>query len=345
MMTDMSPASANFCKGTEMPEDEINLLDLWRVIWKRRKLIGTFAVMMVLATATISMFLPDIYQSRAVIVPVTTKDSGGSGSTLSTLAQQFGNLPGMSLPGSTNSAEIVNLLKSNILREKMVERYRLMPILFSEQWDSGKKEWKRDQGIGLNPLTWLSNLAGAVRSSNSKAVRRRGGDGGPQLWDALRLFDNIVKINNNIKDNTITLEVNYKNPELAAKIAGYFLDTLTEHMSNEAKRVALINRTYLEEQLQKTADPLIRQKIYNLIAQQVETAMMAEVKENFAFKVIDPPRAADKRIKPKRMLMVVLSFILALFVGIIIAFFVEYLENIRNVGQREDEEAMRGEGQ
>jgi len=100
----------------------------------------------------------------------------------------------------------------------------------------------------------------------------------------------------------------------------------------------------LEEQLQKTADPLIRQKIYNLIAQQLETAMMAEVKENFAFKIIDPPKVPDRKIKPKRALMVVLSFSLALFMGVFIAFFMEYLERIRKRGRGEESETMRGEG-
>jgi len=191
----------------------------------------------------------------------------------------------------------------------------------------------------------LSKLASAIRPSDPKAAHREGDEDTPQLWDALRLLDGIVKINNNIKENTITLTVDYEDPELAAKMAGYFLDTLTEHMSAEAKRVALTNRTYLEEQLQKTADPIIRQKIYDLIAKQLETAMMTEVKENYAFKVIDPPRVSDQKIKPKRALMVVLSFVVALFMGVFIAFFLEYLEKIRNSGQGEEEEIMRSEDQ
>ena len=311
-------------------EDEINLLELWQVIWKRRKLIGTLVVTMVLVTIVTSLFMKNIYQSQAIIVPVTTKDSGGGGGTLAALASQFGSLPGISLPGASSATEIVSLLNSNILREKIVERYRLMPVLFYEQWDPKKNDWKRASGINLNPLRWLSKLAGAIQQSNSTYSRLKEEGGAPQIWDALRLLDNIVKVKNNIKDNTITLTVDYEDPELAAKMAGYFLDTLTDHMSAEAKRVALINRAYLEEQLQKTADPLIRQKIYNLIAQQLETAMMAEVKENFAFKVIDPPKAPDKKIKPKRAMMVILSFIVALFIGVFAAFFMEYLEKMKS---------------
>lgn len=341
-MTEPSPYYGYPPNGME--EDEINLLDLWRVIWKRRRLIGALVVAAVFLTAAASLFMTNIYQAKAVIVPVTAKDGGGGG-TLSALASQFGGLPGIALPGSASATEIVSLLKSNVLREKIVERYRLMPVLFYEQWDSGKKDWKREEGINLNPLGWLSNMAAAVQPTDAKAVSRQGEEGIPQLWDALRLLDDMVKINHNIKEQTITLTVDYEDPEIAAKMAGYFLETLTDHMTAEAKRVALTNRAYLEAQLAKTADPLIRQKIYNLIAQQLETAMMTEVKENFAFKVIDPPRVPDKKIKPKRALMVMLSFVVALFLGVFSAFFLEYLEKIRNGAPGEEREIMKGEGQ
>jgi len=341
MMTEPSPNLGHSCAGIE--EDGINLLDLWRVIWKRRKLIGVLVIAVVFVTVGASLFMNNIYQSKAVIIPITAKDSGGGGA-LSTLASQFGGVSGISLPGSSSSTEIVSLLNSNILREKVVERYRLMPVLFYEQWDSRKKEWKHDQGISLNPLRWVLNLVKAVGPSDQKAARRKEEEGIPQMWDALRLLNGIVQVNNSTKDNTIILTVDNEDPELSAKMVGYFLETLTEHMSSEAKRVALTNRNYLEEQLQKTADPLIRQKIYNLIAQQLETAMMAEVKENFAFKIIDPPKVPDRKIKPKRALMVVLSFSLALFMGVFIAFFMEYLERIRKRGRGEESETMRGEG-
>ncbi len=344
-MIEKSPDSTKVNKSTEVKEDTINLMDLWQVIWKRKKFIGALVVIVVLATVVISLFMTDIYQSSAVIIPVTNKDTGSGTSALSVVAQQFGSLPGISMPGSTSSTEIVSLLNSNILREKIIERYGLMPILFHEQWDSRKRDWKRESKIDLNPSHWLSKLADAVRRDNPKASQKKKDENAPSLWDGLRFLDGIVRIDNDVKNNTITLTVDYENPELAAKLAGYFLEALTEHMSAEAKRVALINRTYLEEQLNKTADPLIRQKIYNLIAQQVETAMMSEVKENFAFKVIDPPKVPDRKIKPRRALMVVLSFVAALFMGVFTAFFMEYLERVRISSQGEESETMRGDRQ
>ncbi|MCK9392643.1 MAG: Wzz/FepE/Etk N-terminal domain-containing protein [Syntrophales bacterium] len=304
-------------------EDEINLLDYWRVIWKRRKLIGYIVAATVLLTVVVSLFMTNIYRAETVIMPVTAKEGGG----MSMLTQQIGGLAalGISSPGSSSMSEIMALLKSNIVQEKMIQQYNLMPVLFYEQWDEKKRTWKKGNGFSLNPLHYVSLIARSL-SPTPPAGARKKDPGIPDTWDALRKLDDIVIVKNNMKEGTIILTVDFHDPDMAAKLADYFLLSLTNYMSSEAKRVANTNRKYLEEQLATTNDPFIKQKNYNLIAQQIETAMMAEVKENFAFKIIDPPLAPDKKFKPKRSQMVMISFVVALFMGIFVAFFLEYLE-------------------
>lgn len=312
-------------------DDEINLLDYWRVVWKRKVVIILIVFITVTATAFYALSIKDIYQSTAVITSISSKEGGGGG--LSALAQQFGGLPGISLPGSSSASEIVNLLKSNILREKVIERYNLLPILFYGKWDDEKKDWKKEGKGGLSLVIQKVVAAIKPKAQNPKSKTQDGEI--PVVWDGLRMLNKIVKVSDNKKDNTISISVELHDPEAAAKMVEYFLATLTDHMSGEAKRVARTNRKYLEEQLWATTDPLIKQKIYNLIAQQIETSMMSEVKENFAFKVIDPPKAPDKRIKPKRSQLVMISFIAALFAAVFLAFFLEYIEKVRGSGGRD----------
>ena len=315
----------------EGPEDEINLLDYWRVIWKRRRMIGWIAIAAVLATLVISLFMTNIYRAKAVIMPVTTKDGGGGGAGLAALAQQFTGIPGISVPGSASASEIMSLLKSNILREKMIEQYKLMPVLFYKRWDPKRQTWKKnaEAGFGQSLQDYASRIEKAFAPGPPQGGPHRDPDV-PDTWDALRLLDDNVRINQDVKQNTITITADFHDPAVAAKIVEYYLVTLTDYMSSEAKRVARTNRQYLEEQLGSTSDPIIKQKTYNMIAQQIETGMMAEVKENFAFKIIDPPLAPDKKIKPKRLQMVALSLAASLFAGILLAFIMEYVERTRS---------------
>lgn len=318
------------CQRDFDQDDEINLLELWQVIWKRRKFIAYFTAAVVVLTVIVSLLMTNIYESKAVIMTVESKSSASGGGMAAAMAAMGGGLAGMiGTPESASAVEISTLLKSNILRSKIIQEYNLLPILFSDQWDEEKKTWKKG-GISLNPLFYVSKLIKAIKPADKKAVKKE--EGVPDVYDGLRELEDIMNIEEVkakgliSKDNTIVVAAQFDDPEIAASLVNYFLAALNDHMSKEAKRVAALNKKYLEEQLPLNSDPLIKQKIYTMIAQQVEMSMMAEVKENFSFKVVDPPMVPDKKIKPKRAQMVVLSFVVALFLAVFVVFALEYLE-------------------
>jgi uncharacterized protein involved in exopolysaccharide biosynthesis len=270
---------------TETYGDEINLLDYVRVIVRNKMLICAIIGIVVIATIIVSFVMTTVYEAKAVIAPAT-KSSDSSGASI--LAAQFG----ISAPASSSMSEIVNLLKSNVLKEEVIKKHNLLPVFFQEKSLRGKSE-------------------------------------GQKIWKGIRYLQEALKVSPNQKDNSIQVSMQFRDPKIAADIVNYTLLELTDHMSNEARRVADTNKKYLESQIEKTADPFIKTKIYSLIAQQIETAMMAEVKENFAFKILDPPRVPDMKTKPKRTQMATIAFVISLFLGVFIAFGKEYWRNHR----------------
>jgi uncharacterized protein involved in exopolysaccharide biosynthesis len=321
----MTKQSGQTSEACEKEEQRINLWDCWQVIWKHKKMIAWIMGVTMVTVTVLTLSMTDIYRAKAVIIPVAPRDgSGGSSGGLGVLAQQLGGLPGISMPASSTASEIVGLLNSNILREKIIRQYNLMPVLFYKRWDIKRQAWKAGNKISIIN----SQSPNAISSVPVKDMLKNDPNV-PDTWDALRLLDKMVGISRNSKENTITISVDFHDPELAARIVDYYLVTLTDYMSSEVKRVATSNRKYLEEQLGAATDPFIKQKIYNMIAQQIETGIMAEVKENFAFKVIDPPMAPDKIIKPERLKIVLLSMVISFFIGVCIAFFLEYLNYIK----------------
>ena len=268
---------------TDTYEDEINILDYVKVVLRHKLLVCGTIVVLVVLTAVASLLMTPIYESKAIITPV---QKAGDVSGASVLAAQFG----IGAPSSGSMSEIVNLLKSTILKERIINRHKLIPVFFKANDLNGKSEAEK-------------------------------------LWAGIRYMDDALSVKPNVKDNSIELSVQCRDPKMAADLANYVLTELTDYMSAEARRVADINRQYLESQIDKTADPFIKTKLYTLIAQQIETAMMAEVKENFAFKVLDPPKVPDRKVKPKRTQMVIISFVVSIFIGILLAFAVEFWRN------------------
>lgn len=267
--------------------EEVTLLDLYLVLKKRRYLILSVLAFGLLASGIASVLMPKIYESRAVILPVQQGNQGMGG--INSVAAQFG----LAAPISTNESEVVNLLKSNILREKVIRKYALLQVLFDPDDLEGMAEPEK-------------------------------------MWLGLRRLEDDMEVKFNQKDNCVELSMRERNPEAAANILNFMLYELNEHMSSEARRVADTNRQYLESLINDVADPIILSKIYELVAKQVETSMMASVKENFAFKVIDPPSVPFEEVQPKVVLNIALGFILSLFFGVFVAFFMEYIHKIKN---------------
>ena len=80
------------------------------------------------------------------------------------------------------------------------------------------------------------------------------------------------------------------------------------------------NLRYLEGALTKTRIDEQRKALYELIASQQQKAMLANTQKQFAFKVIDPAVAPDKKSKPKRSLIVVLATFVAGFLAVLAVF-------------------------
>ncbi len=255
--------------------DELTPFDYLRVLWKRRRLIGAAVAASVAAALAASFIMTPLYEARAVIMP-TVGLSRDQGAATGFLAAQFGVAP----PTAPASAEIVNLLKSNILREKLIQEHDLLPLLFSKRTMRGKTENQLMQQ-GIRQLQTASSVAFSP------------------------------------KDNIITVAYRDHDPKRASDVLGYALAALNDYMSSEARRVAETNKTHLEAQIERTTDPLVKTRLYGLVAQQIETSALAEAKENFAFKVLDPPRPPDRQISPRPALMALLAFFIS---GLLVVF-------------------------
>ncbi len=145
-------------------EERTPLADYWRMLLGHRKFIGRFVLIVVGATVAVSLLMTNIYQAKALIAPVTSRE--GPEGTLSALTRQLGGVPGLAglpLQGSTSLAELSNLLHSNIVRGKMIEQYNLLPILFP----TGGTRRKKSGSGGA----WIPAYGWAGFSTGSRTAR------------------------------------------------------------------------------------------------------------------------------------------------------------------------------
>lgn len=91
------------------------------------------------------------------------------------------------------------------------------------------------------------------------------------------------------------------------------------------------NQRFFREQLNRTSDALLKEKIYALLAKEVEKETFARAQKYYSFLVLDPPIVPDlnKKVKPKRSLICILSVTAAFFIAVFLSFLVEFIRRTR----------------
>jgi len=156
-----------------------------------------------------------------------------------------------------------------------------------------------------------------------RGERRATQKNSPHYRDGYRALSGILKSTTDKKTSLVTVSVEWKDPKLAAKWANKLVQRLNSYLRQRAITLSEQNLRYLEDALTKTQIDEQRKALYELISSQQQKAMLANTQKQFAFKVLDPAVAPDRKSKPKRSLIVVLSTFVAGFLLVIAVFIQE----------------------
>ena len=124
----------------------------------------------------------------------------------------------------------------------------------------------------------------------------------------------------------VVLSISWHDPEKAQLWANRLVAVFNEHMRSQAVDEATKSIDYLNKQLAQTSVMEMQQMLYSLIEDSTKKIMLANVRSEYAFKVIDPAVVPERKIKPKRSLIVILGFVIGFFMAIFFVFFREFIK-------------------
>jgi len=284
-------------------EDEIDLLDLWRVLWRNKVLIILITILCTSIALAAALWMTPIYRSEALLAAATE----GNEDAMSRLGGQFGGIAAMagidfgSMGGPKEEA--IAMLKSRALTEEFIEGENLLKVLYDEVWNEETQQWEVEDPKDI-----------------------------PSMWDACKKFNEDVRSVSEDRDTgLVTLSIEWKDPELAAQWAAKLVDRVNHKMRQRAIRDAEKSLDYLRQEIQRTGSVEVQEAIYRIVESQIKQIMLANVRDEYSFKIIDPPAVPDldDEVKPNKKLMVILGFVLGGFGGVFIAFFKNYIHNVK----------------
>lgn len=193
-------------------EEEINLIDYVKLLWKYKFITIIICVLIVTGTVVkLLFFTTDVYESSASIMPL--KSSGGS----STLAALQGMVPSGFLPSQSGRSDIgrfVNILKSRTLAESVIEDVEL--DLVNRLYEEVPEDERPERQKIVNGLR-----TGIMEISDTK--------------------DGLIMVKVKVAEK----------PQLAADISNKYVEFLAGYLKKNTLTSARRNKEFVEEQYKK----------------------------------------------------------------------------------------------
>ncbi|MFM5509075.1 Wzz/FepE/Etk N-terminal domain-containing protein [Aeromonas rivipollensis] len=294
---DMSPVS-----------DEIDLRELVIALWHGKWWIFSTTVIATCLAVAFALLSPNIYRAEALLTPSLEQQGGG----LSALASRFGglaSLAGVDLgnKGGDKASIAIEVGKSRLFLGDFIRRHQLaVPLIAATGMD------KATGDLIIDPLIYDVDTQKWVREVPVGKSPK------PSDWELIKAFKNLVSLNSDPKTGLLTVSVDFYSPQLAKQWVDWLIDDLNHTMKQRDQEEAKRNISYLTEQLSKTSVADMQNVFYQLIEEQTKTLMLAEVNQEYVFKVLDPAVIAEEKIKPKRALIVILGALLGGMLGVMI---------------------------
>lgn len=141
------------------------------------------------------------------------------------------------------------------------------------------------------------------------------------LWFAVeRLRSDVLSIVEEPRSGLITVTVDWRDPDEAARWANAFVALADDMLRRRAIEDHERNIKYLNEQISQTAALPVRSALFKIIEDETKNLMLARSRQDYAFFVVDSAVVPESRIAPRRVLIVSLGVALGVLLATLTAF-------------------------
>lgn len=283
-------------------DNEIDLLVVWRLLWKKKALIAFFSTVFALASIVYSLSLPNIYRSSVLVAANQYEMNSQIGSKFSGLAGLAGiNL----LSGNSDKVTIaLAVLTSREFLLSFIKRRKISPELLAvDAWDPLENKVRYIDGI--------------YDSGNRKWAEVDGESVEPTNEELYENFMGRFNVEESKETGLIVLQLNHLSPFVAKQWLDWIVSDLNEVIRQRDIEEATASIAYLNGQIAGTSLADMRSVFYDLIVEQTQKVMMASVRDEYIFKVVDPAFVPERKYSPRRFVICVVGTLVGTFLGVL----------------------------
>lgn len=280
-------------------EDEIDLRELIGILWAEKWLIICITSAAAVISIVVSLLMTEIYRAESVLAAADTDQSSNMMAQLGGAAALLGvNVGGSS--GDEISTAIATL-RSHQFISRFIEKNDLLMPLFAS---------KHNQIADIDESVYDGNTGEWLREN-----------GAPTNLEAYRKFMEILSVTGPDRNTGIvTVAINWHNPQEAAEWVNELVRELNQDIRARDVQEANNAIAYLQQQLGNTQLVDMQRVFYQLIESQTRITMLADVRDEYVFRVIDPAVVPDQKAEPRRVYISIAGTFIGFFLALVLVF-------------------------
>ncbi len=273
----------------ETPDKALSKVDLFRLIWNARLLAIIGLSIGALAGFIGASFMQPVYRSQ-LIVEYVDRSSGGGDAALGGALGGIASLAGISVGESSGRAYALGRVKSQQLLLDYIRASNAKSILFASRWDQKSATFNKDAD-GRTPT---------------------------DLQAVARFKKSVMRFDEDPLTRLISVQVDWSNPKQSAKWGNEYISYVDRVLREEKLIETQQSLIFLRRELETTQLPEIRAAVARLIQDQLRQQVLARGTRSYAFRIVDPAVAAEKPVKPQRLLLTAAAAFTGLLLGLIL---------------------------
>lgn len=298
----------NYYNAPYQQDDEIDLRELFGIIWDGKWIIIAITFVFAVASVIYSLSLPNIYKAEATLAPTEEAQGQGFGESVGGLASLAGLSVGNKQVDKVTMA--IEILQSRQFIKNFVEKHDILPELMAvKEWNQASGELIFNEQIyNSETREWVTQTE---TSKNSK----------PSSWAYVNSFKGSLLVEKDKETpGLFTLAISHKSPIITQRWVKWLIEDINNHMRQRDIKEAQSSMEYLQNELGETNLSSMQQVFYQLIEKQIQTIMLANVRPEYVFQVLDPAVVPEQKDSPARALICIIGTFLGGFLSLFVIF-------------------------
>ncbi|MDD2790642.1 MAG: Wzz/FepE/Etk N-terminal domain-containing protein [Sulfurimonas sp.] len=295
-------------------EDEIDLRELWQSIKNGKKIIFAVVALVVSLTLVYALKQPNVYQSEMTLIPTQNESSLSGLGGLGGLAA----MAGVSIGGGSMTPDVAfdallnnyDFIKSFVVRHDIVAHYE------DENLDKNYVFALGFRGI-YDLLTFKSEEAEENQDMEAK------------IYNTVNMIVKNFSISSDKKTSLVTITYSDFDRNYPPEMINMFLKDASSYLVSNSLKNIDGKLKYFESEFARADSIEIRQSLSATISKILEQKVVLKSKEYYECDPLTTPSVAyiKDKTKPKRGLILVVSFVTSIILGIFFVFFLQFIRS------------------